>query len=106
MTSQAYKFEYVDDGVYEGKTLNQSEARRVADSVVSFAKQQLERRERGQEMQSLAVGTFNLRQQLAIQDELEVRRRADLRIEPFSAATCQNLFSLGTLKIFKVTSEM
>ena len=34
-------------------------------------------------MVSLGVGTFNLRQQLAIQDELEVRRRADPRIEPF-----------------------
>ena len=34
-------------------------------------------------MVSLGVGTFNLRQQLAIQDELEVRRRDDPRIEPF-----------------------
>jgi very-short-patch-repair endonuclease len=31
------------------------------------------------------VGTFNLRQQLAIQDELEARRRADPSLEPFFA---------------------
>jgi very-short-patch-repair endonuclease len=77
------QFEYVPDGVYEGKGLNQSEARRVADAVVSFAKEQLKRRESGEEMRSLAVGTFNLRQQVAIQDELEVRRREDSEIEPF-----------------------
>src|ERR1043165_606999 len=34
-------------------------------------------------MQSLGVGTFNLRQQLAIQDELEQRRRNDPSIDPF-----------------------
>jgi hypothetical protein len=80
------QFEFVSDGVYEGKGLNQSEARRVADAVVSFAKEQLKRRERGEEMRSLAVGTFNLRQQVAIQDELEVRRREDSQIEPFFLA--------------------
>ena len=34
-------------------------------------------------MLSLGVGTFNLRQQLAIQDELEMRRREDPSIELF-----------------------
>ncbi|MFS8085616.1 MAG: DEAD/DEAH box helicase, partial [Acidobacteriota bacterium] len=82
-SSSGLQFEYVPDGVYEGKGLNQSEARRVADAVVSFAKEQLERRERGESMRSLAVGTFNLRQQVAIQDELEIRRRADSSIESF-----------------------
>jgi very-short-patch-repair endonuclease len=77
------QFEYVDGGVYEGKGLNAVEARRVADEVVRFAKQQLERRERGEPMQSLGVGTFNLRQQLAIQDEMEQRRRNDPSIEAF-----------------------
>lgn len=77
------QFEHVPDGVYEGKGLNAAEARRVADEVVRFAKEQLRKQERGEAPQSLGVGTFNLRQQLAIQDELEQRRRDDPSIEPF-----------------------
>ena len=77
------QFEYLPDGVYEGKGLNAIEARRVADEVVRFAKEQLERRALGEPTQSLGVGTFNLRQQLAILDELEQRRRDDPSIEPF-----------------------
>jgi very-short-patch-repair endonuclease len=79
------QFEFVDDGVYEGKGLNHVEARRVADAVVMFAKEQFEREERGGKRLSLGVGTFNLRQQLAIQDELEQRRRDDPRIDSFFA---------------------
>ncbi|HEU4882802.1 MAG TPA: DUF3320 domain-containing protein [Longimicrobium sp.] len=70
-------FEYVPDGVYEGKGLNAVEARRVVDEVVRHAKTEPE--------VSLGVGTFNLRQQLAIQDELELRRRQDPSLEPFFA---------------------
>jgi very-short-patch-repair endonuclease len=70
-------FEYVPDGVYEGKGLNQVEARRVADEVVRHAETEPD--------VSLGVGTFNLRQQLAIQDELELRRRQDASLEPFFA---------------------
>jgi very-short-patch-repair endonuclease len=70
-------FEHVADGVYEGKGLNSAEARRVADAVVRHAKTRPEL--------SLGVGTFNLRQQIAIQDELEARRRADPSLEPFFA---------------------
>jgi len=77
------QFEYVADGMYEGKGLNQNEARRVADAVVRFAKEQNERVQRGEQALSLGVGTFNLRQQLAIQDELELRRRQETSIEPF-----------------------
>ena len=77
------QFRFVDGGVYEGKGLNLVEARRVADEVVRFAREQLDRRARGEATQSLGVGTFNLRQQLAIQDELEQRRRDDPAIESF-----------------------
>jgi very-short-patch-repair endonuclease len=55
----------------------------VADAVVRFAKEQNERGQRGEPALSLGVGTFNLRQQLAIQDELELRRRKETSIEPF-----------------------
>jgi very-short-patch-repair endonuclease len=68
-------FEYVAEGIYEGKGLNMAEARRVADAVVEHAKKNPQ--------VSLGVGTFNLRQQLAIQDELEQRRREDISLEPF-----------------------
>jgi very-short-patch-repair endonuclease len=82
-TDVGLRFEHVADGVYEGKGVNSAEARRVADEVVRFAQEQAARRERGEPVLSLGVGTFNLRQQLAIQDELERRRRADPSIEPF-----------------------
>ena len=77
------RFEFVDCGVYEGKGLNSVEARHVADAVVAFAREQLARRSRGEAIESLGVGTFNLRQQLAVQDEIEVRRRDDPSLEPF-----------------------
>ncbi len=68
-------FEFVPEGIYEGKGLNVAEARRVADAVVEHAKKNPNI--------SLGVGTFNLRQQIAIQDELEQRRREDVSLEPF-----------------------
>ena len=76
-------FEYVDGATYEGKGLNIVEARRVADAVEAFARDQLKCREDGLPLLSLGVGTFNLRQQLAIQDELEVRRRNDPKLDSF-----------------------
>ena len=94
------QFEYIPDGIYEGKGLNHKEARRVADAVAQFAKEQLARQERGEPVLSLGVGTFNLRQQLAIQDELELRRREDPsielffdrgRVEPFFVKNLENI---------------
>ena len=76
-------FHYVEGGVYEGKGLNMVEARRVADEIVIFARQQLTRCEKGEQMYSLGVWTFNMRQQLAIQDEMEVRRREHPEIDEF-----------------------
>ena len=64
-------FEFVAEGIYEGKGLNIAEARRVADAVIEHAKKNPQI--------SLGVGTFNMRQQIAIQDELEQRRREDPR---------------------------
>lgn len=77
------RFEHVADGVYEGKGLNLAEARRVSDAVVSFAREQLAAARDGRRPLSLGVGTFNVRQQLAIQDLLEERRREDPAIELF-----------------------
>ncbi len=83
-------FELVEDGVYEGKGLNMAEARRVVDAVVRHAK------ERPHE--SLGVGTFNLRQQLAILDELELRRRQDPSIEPFFSRDAAEPFFVKNLE--------
>ena len=77
------RFEHVAGGVYEGKGLNLAEARRVADAVVQFAREQLAGAKAGVRPLSLGVGTFNLRQQLAIQDLLEERRRDEPDIELF-----------------------
>ena len=82
-SASGLRFVHVDGGTYEGKGLNSVEAKRVVDEVVAFARDQLARRTSGEPLQSLGVGTFNLRQQIAVQDELEVRRRDDPSIEPF-----------------------
>jgi very-short-patch-repair endonuclease len=82
-SSHGLQFELVEGGVYEGKGLNMVEARRVVDEVVDFAREQLAKQGAGDAPLSLGVGTFNMRQQLAIQDELEVRRRNDSSIDAF-----------------------
>ena len=77
------RFEHVASGIYEGKGLNLAEARRVADAVVAFAREQLAIEGAGRRPLSLGVGTFNLRQQLAIQDLLEEKRRDEPAIDAF-----------------------
>ena len=84
------QFQFVEDGIYEGKGLNQIEARKVADAVVEHAKRSPE--------VTLGVGTFNLRQQIAIQDELELRRREDLSLEPFFDRTTREPFFVKNLE--------
>ncbi|MEO7674984.1 MAG: AAA domain-containing protein [Pyrinomonadaceae bacterium] len=68
-------FQWVAEGVYEGKGVNHIEAGVVADAVVEHFK--------SSPQLSLGVGTFNVAQQLAIQDELEHRRRSDPTLEPY-----------------------
>src|SRR5512138_550902 len=46
-SSNGLTFELVEGGTYEGKGLNSAEARRVADAVVAFGREQLARRARG-----------------------------------------------------------
>ena len=70
-------FEYIENGLYEAKGLNIVEPRRVVDEVEKYAliSPQL----------SLGVGTFNLRQQIAIQDEIEASRRVRPELDEFSS---------------------
>jgi very-short-patch-repair endonuclease len=74
-TDLGLQFKFVENGVYEGKGLNPIEAREVTDAVIKHFK----------EMPglSLGIGTFNVAQQLAIQDEIEKRRRSDPSVEEF-----------------------
>lgn len=97
VTGGGLQFEFVN-GVYEGKGLNIIEARRVADEVVRFARDQSERRAHGESVQSLGVGTFNMRQQLAIQDELEQRRRENPDIEEFFSRAAAEPFFVKNLE--------
>jgi len=92
------QFQFVDGGVYEGKGVNIVEARRIADEIVAFARTQLERTASGRRPLSLGVGTLNLRQQLAILDELEVRRRDQPAIEPFFDRTVDEPFFVKNLE--------
>jgi very-short-patch-repair endonuclease len=96
--SGGLQFEHVPDGVYEGKGLNLVEARRVADAVMQFAHEQMDRRQREEPTQSLGVGTFNLRQQLGIQDEIERRRRENLDVDSFFARTGPEPFFVKNLE--------
>lgn len=91
------QFLYVEDGLYEGAGLNRAEARRVADAVVQFAREQLAEPDELQRL-TLGVGTFNLRQQIAIQDELESRRRQDPSLEPFFAPRDEGAFFVKNLE--------
>lgn len=88
--SRGLQFVHVEDGLYEGAGLNRAEARRVADAVVEHI--------RTTPHLSLGVGTFNLRQQLAIQDELELRRRQDPSLEPFFAPRDEGGFFVKNLE--------
>ena len=91
------QFVHVADGLYEGAGLNRAEARRVADAVVQFARNELGKPEEKSRL-TLGVGTFNLRQQIAIQDELEGRRRQHQELEPFFAARDEGAFFVKNLE--------
>lgn len=84
------RFEYIEGGTYEGKGLNLAEARRVVDAIVEHTKTSPEL--------SLGVGTFNLRQQLAIQDELEQRRRLDPEVDAYFSKSHDEPFFVKNLE--------
>lgn len=69
------KFELVDGGVYEGGGRNTVEARRVAEAVVEHVRTSPE--------MSLGVGTFGIKQQELILDEIDRLRRQDPSLEWF-----------------------
>jgi very-short-patch-repair endonuclease len=75
--ARGLRFDYVDGGVYEGKGINPAEARQVAEAVMRHARETPHL--------SLGVGTFSLRQQFRILEELEALRRRDPAPETFEA---------------------
>ena len=83
-------FEYVENGQYVGKGLNLAEARRVVDAVELHAK--------NFPNLSLGVGTFNLREQLAIQDGIENRRRIRPELDAFCNQNADEPFFVKNLE--------
>lgn len=83
-------FEYVENGLYEGKGLNLVEARQVVDAV--------EKHVRISSQLSLGIGTFNLRQQIAIQDEIENRRRLNPELDAFCSQNQDEPFFVKNLE--------
>jgi very-short-patch-repair endonuclease len=69
------KFHFVETGVYEGGGQNSIEARAVAEAVVAHIKATPDL--------SLGVGTFGIKQQQRILDELDQLRREDETLEWF-----------------------
>ncbi len=77
-------------GVYEGGGVNPTEARIVADAVCQHIKEHPDL--------SLGVGTFNIKQQTLIKDELDRRRREDPSLEFFFARKGEEEFFVKNLE--------
>ncbi len=77
-------------GVYEGKGINSVEASAVADAVCEHIRNCPEL--------TLGVGTFNIRQQTLILDELDKRRREDPALEFFFARRGEGQFFVKNLE--------
>lgn len=82
-------FEYVQ-GVYQGSGINPVEAKAVADAVCQHIKECPEL--------TLGVGTFNVKQQTLIRDELDKRRRDDPSLEFFFANKGEGEFFVKNLE--------
>lgn len=82
-------FEHVQ-GVYHGSGVNPIEAQAVADAVCDHIRQCPEL--------SLGVGTFNVKQQTLIRDELDKRRRDDPSLEFFFAKKGEGEFFVKNLE--------
>jgi very-short-patch-repair endonuclease len=88
--SRGLQFQFVTDGVYEGAGINRTEARRVAQAVIEHARRTPEL--------TLGVGTFNLRQQIAIQDEIDRLRREQPGLESFFGRSGADSFFVKNLE--------
>lgn len=84
------QFEYVAEGVYEGRGRNPVEARRVARAVLDHIKDH--------PSLTLGIGTFGIAQQSLIMDELDRLRREDPSIEWFFAQDGEEKFFVKNLE--------
>ena len=82
-------FEYVQ-GVYQGSGINPKEAEVVADAVCQHIRECPHL--------SLGVGTFNVKQQTLIKDELDKRRRENPSLEFFFARKGEDEFFVKNLE--------
>lgn len=86
------QFQHIPDGIFDsGNTgTNVVEAKRVAEAIIRHAKTHPER--------SLGVATFSVKQRRAIQDHLELLRRANPETEPFFSAHPSEPFFVKNLE--------
>lgn len=84
------QFIHLPEGRYVGAGVNPVEAERVADEVIAHFRTAPDL--------TLGVGTFNQRQQMAILDALERRRRADPSLEPCFARDGHEPFFVKNLE--------
>ena len=86
------KFVHLPDTVYDrGRSMmNRGEARAVAEAVIAHARTTPKR--------SLGIGCFNVKQQEAILEELEVLRREHPELEDFFRATGKEAFFVKNLE--------
>jgi very-short-patch-repair endonuclease len=77
-------------GIYEGQGINPIEARAVANAVCEHIRTRPDL--------SLGVGTFNIKQQFLILDELDRRRREDPALEFFFARKGEDQFFVKNLE--------
>ncbi len=86
------KFVYLPETIYDrGKSSkNRGEARKVAEAIIDHARRHPEK--------SLGVGTFNIKQQEAIGEELERLRHENPDLEPFFTAKGADAFFVKNLE--------
>lgn len=89
-SARGLQFEYLPDARYDGGGVNHAEARAIADAVVQHIQETPEL--------SLGVGTFGIKQQTLIQDELDTRRREIPSIEHFFARGDEEKFFVKNLE--------
>jgi superfamily I DNA and/or RNA helicase/very-short-patch-repair endonuclease len=89
VADRGLSFQHVK-GVYQGSGINPVEAQAVADAVCQHIKEFPEL--------TLGVGTFNVKQQTLIRDELDKRRRDDPSLEFFFAKKGEGEFFVKNLE--------
>ena len=92
-TSLGLKFEYMEDTIYDRgrSSSNRQEARRVVEAAGDHYKKY-------NEMKSLGIGTFNIKQQQAILEEVELYLRKHPKLEKYFSSDMDEHFFVKNLE--------